>query len=203
LSSLFSNIRLINRDSSPTSLHAAIHVRMANKSRVFHEVSIRQEATVTPTGFADCWHLDIVALESQRKSSKHPYKIDAFEIKSCRADFQSDSKWKKYLSRVDSLTFVCLPGVMSVNDVVGSHVGLWEVEPSIHKAWDNDRKYYSASWNEIQTVGWSFDMPLLNRFDLMYGLAINKRADIEWSERFQEYANLLYSQPASTKGSEK
>jgi len=44
-------------------------------------------------------------------------KIRIFEFKSNRADFLHDKKWKNYLAYCHTLTFVCPPNVISVNEL--------------------------------------------------------------------------------------
>lgn len=56
------------------------------------------------------------------KSWSHPC-VEVFEIKSCRSDFMTDTKWPTYLNYCNRFNFVCPEGVIK-KDELPSDVGL-------------------------------------------------------------------------------
>ena len=151
------------RSQVTSYLFLCLRSRICNRFRVYREVSIRKVPAFCPKGFSETWHFDAMAMEGQRASGKMPFAIIGFEIKSCRQDFLTDTKWQNYLNRVDRFIFVCPPGAVTKQDVKGTPAGIWEVEPTVtgNCLWCKEVKAHPM---EVSNQA---------RFDAMYGLAIN------------------------------
>ncbi|GAG81332.1 unnamed protein product [marine sediment metagenome] len=54
---------------------------------------------------------DLIRIDPRRQH------VRIFEFKSCRADFLSDKKWKKYLEYCHTFTFVCPQGVIRREEI--------------------------------------------------------------------------------------
>lgn len=174
----------MDRADKTLLLRAACNISPPHRFiRLRNEVSIRQEASFTPAGWAKAWHLDLAGVEGQRSSSIRPFHVYAFEIKSCFADFATDKKWMNYIDRVDCLTFLSFPGVIDPAKLKGTDAGLRTLEI---KCYDHGN-CYRVRWNcevdnRISEIG------EVERYDAMYGLAICQPDKRDWEAIFRELA---------------
>lgn len=134
--------------------------------RMFFEVSISKKPSIIPVGWSEKYHLDCVLLEKQRGSSSNPFQTHCIEIKSCKADFKSDTKWQNYVGRTDMLSFLALPGVIDPKDLPNG-IGLIVPQISRYTAYLTHFEFIKKS--KLQEVS------IEARYDIMYGLAINMR----------------------------
>ena len=175
--------------TSDLFFRAAIERLYSGRYRLWHEVRIRQVPDVAPIAWPEVWHLDMVGMERQRPKTEVPFRTLGIEIKSSRADFLSDKKWQNYIGRVDGLVFVTAPDVIAPAELSGTGVGLWYVTAEITACWPPHK---TRLWPKVRIVRrhkWTTErMSVLQRFDLMYGLAINARTDRDWDKMFQRHA---------------
>jgi len=157
-------------------LYLAIRFQWGARNRVYREVSIRQTPTMIPQAWAPVYYLDVVTMECQRRSGCEPFRTKAWEIKSCRADFLTDTKWPNYIGRADSLCFAAPQGSIHPKELP-SGIGLVELMPQGH----------------IQVVKYCSpqEMSDVARYDLMYGLAINGHTSGYLGDNeYEEYSDL-------------
>ena len=131
--------------------------------KIFFEVSVSKNPSLTPEAWAGKYHLDCVLLESYRGSSKHPFLTHCIEIKSCKADFKSDKKWQNYIGRTDFLSFLALPDVIDPKDLPK---GIGLLVPS------SSGSYGYRVLDRVKGVK-PQKVSVEARYDTMYGMAIN------------------------------
>jgi len=146
--------------------------------RIFFEVSVSKIPALAPESWAEKYHLDCVLLESQRKSSATPFQTHCIEIKSCKADFKSDTKWKNYIGRTDRLSFLALPNVIDPNDLPD---GIGLIVP-----------HRESGFLYLETIKKSKlqKVSIEARYDTMYGIAINKPRH-EQNNEIEEHKKLI------------
>ena len=166
----------MNRIEIVRFLNLCITDYFASCYRIFFEVSVSKNPLITPEGWAEKYHLDCVLLEKQRGSSKNPFRTHCIEIKSCKSDFKSDTKWKNYVGRTDMLSFLALPDVINPKDLPD---GIGLMIPRCERSFLYFDIIKRQKSQEISTEA---------RYDTMYGLAINTRRYVrsKWTEKERE-----------------
>ena len=163
----------MNRGEIARLLKLCIVEEYLSSSKIFFEVSISKIPSIAPEGWAEKRHLDCVILESWRGSSKNPFLTHCIEIKSCKADFKSDVKWKNYIGRTDKLSFLALPNVIDPDDLPK---GIGLIIPHFNPRYKSNSSYLEKiKPPKFQEV--SMDA----RYDTMYGLAINTQRFLKGS----------------------
>jgi hypothetical protein len=130
--------------------------------RVYSEVSIRQEPCYAPVAHMPQWRLDLMMLEAS--DGLRPPRVTGVEIKSSRADFSGDKKWRGYIGRVDRLYIATLPGVVREGELPEG-VGLLTLR----------REAGSDGFFERVRPAEDADVNELARYDLLYALACSDR----------------------------
>jgi hypothetical protein len=130
--------------------------------RAWLEVSLHQPASFAPAADCALIRLDAVFLERKPVDGRPVLSIGV-EVKSSRADFSADRKHASYRGRVDRLYFAAPPGVVQPDELPRG-VGLLELR----------REPGQAGFFDVTTEAWDFAMDPAARYDLMYGLALNR-----------------------------
>jgi hypothetical protein len=153
---------------------------------VFEQVGISKHPDYIPIPWDEKYHIDVCTIETQRSNGDRPFMVTGFEIKSCRADFTADKKWRNYIGRTDRFSFVTTPGIIKPNELECG-IGLIEVDIQ-----HDDHYGYMLGW-EFEAGMINYELNEVQRFDLMYALATanNRMAENYRSSLRDRLDNLL------------